>query len=119
MNYNILKSKELKISDKLKIRNFFLTFLFFYILVLLQASFLPFFTFFGFSFNLILILVIIINILEGDKGDSGIITSFIGGFLLDIFYQGFLNIDFFGINILFLVLLSILIKATLNHISIK
>lgn len=119
MNYNILKSKEVKINYRFSIINLIILFLLCYILVLLQGSFLPFFIFFNSYFNLIFILVIVINIIEGSKKYFAFFASIIGGFLLDIFYQGFLGIDFFGINIFFLLFLSILIKTTLSYVSIK
>ena len=77
----------------------------FFLLALLQTSFLVFFSFKGMVLNLILISVVLINIFESQKNKFGILAAFFGGFLLDI-YSG----TYFGLNVFFLLIISIFIK---------
>lgn len=87
--------------------------IFFYILVLLQTSFLVHFkAFLGwkFSFSLILIAVILMNFFEDFRRNSGIFGAFFGGFFLDIFSE-----DFFGSWILILMTTAIFIKFILKR----
>lgn len=57
----------------------------FYLLALLQTSFLTHFRIWGIVPNFILISVILINILEKPQKNAGIIAGLLGGFFLDIF----------------------------------
>jgi len=82
----------------------------FYVLVLLQTSFLNHFGVFsgGFkdwAFNLILIAVILINLFEGPEENFGILSAFLGGFFLDIFSEHFI-----GFYVLILIGLALFIK---------
>ena len=68
------------------IKKFLLLILLFYVLVLLQTSFL-------FNLPLVIIAVIIINIsYKGADFDIGTASAFIGGFFLDVFSSGLLGI---------------------------
>ena len=85
-----------------------------YFLALLQASFLPYFTFSqkwwgNGNLNLILFLVILLNLWEKPAEKSGLIAGFFGGFFLDIFSE-----NFFGYWILILIILSLFIKFVLK-----
>ena len=90
-------------------KKFLLLILFFYILVLLQTSFLLHFNILGWwvgwSPNLILISVILISFLEKPENNSGFFSAFLGGFFLDIFSE-----SFFGFNILILTVIVFFIK---------
>jgi len=81
----------------------------FYLLSLLQTSFLVHFTtplkWVGWSPNFILILVILLNLYEKPEKNFGIFSAIIGGFFLDIFSE-----RFFGFWVLILIGLSIFIK---------
>lgn len=79
--------------------------IFFYILVLLQTSFLAHFHIWGAVPNLVVIIVILINLFEKPQENSGIFSAVIGGFFLDIFSSHFI-----GFYILILVGLSLFIK---------
>lgn len=83
--------------------------LFFYLLALLQTSFLVHFRIFGFIPNLILIFVIFYSLLESPKKHSGILAGFVGGFFMDIFSSGFI-----GFYVLILLAVSIFIKLVLR-----
>ncbi len=90
--------------------------LFFYILTLIQVSFLTHFSLFGITLNLILIAIILINFFEKPEKKLGIISSFFGGFYLDIFS---LNSEFFGFYTLISVALALFIKFFLKkHVRI-
>lgn len=77
----------------------------FYLLVLVQTSFLVHFTIFDAVPNIVLILVVAWNLLEKRKNYLGIINALIGGFFLDIFSNHFI-----GFYVLILVGLAIFIK---------
>jgi len=83
--------------------------IFFYVLALLQTSFLVHFHILGIVPNFIFIAVILINLFEKPQKNSGILSAFIGGFFLDIFSSRFI-----GFNILILVGLSFFIKFILK-----
>ena len=88
--------------------------IFFYILILLESSFLLHFTTFNFIPNLILITVILISFFDKSQGILGIYSAILGGFFLDVFGSGFFGIsfgsNFFGFSILFLLIVSIFIE---------
>ncbi|MFH1894782.1 MAG: rod shape-determining protein MreD [Patescibacteria group bacterium] len=63
----------------------------FYILVLLQTSFLVHFNIFGIIPNFIIIAVVLINFFENPEKKLGIIAGFFGGIFLDIFSGNFLG----------------------------
>ncbi len=88
--------------------------IFFYILVLLQTSFLVYFPIFGVFPNLILIAVILINLFERQQENLGIFSAFIGGFFLDNFFSGTLGINFIGFYIIILLAVAIFIKFILK-----
>lgn len=107
-------------------RKILLLIIFFYILVLLQTSFLVYFPIFGIVPNLVLIAVILINLFEKQQENLGVLSAFIGGFFLDVFSSGFIGSNFtplenfsltglIGINILILAIISILIKMVLKE----
>lgn len=83
--------------------------LFFYILVLLQTSFLVHFNVKGIVPNLVLVSVILINFFEKPKENLGFISGICGGFFLDIFSENFI-----GFYILISVGLAISIKFILK-----
>lgn len=78
---------------------------FFFILALIQSTFLAYLGFYGSLFNLILISVILINFFENPKNYSGVVSAIFGGFFLDIFSS-----RPFGFWILISFLLSLFIK---------
>ena len=84
--------------------------IFFYILALLQTSFLIHFNFFTITPNLILITVLLLNLLEEPRKNNGIFGAVISGFFWDIFSDRFI-----GFHILILVGLAILIKVILRN----
>lgn len=90
-------------------RNILILIIIFYILVLLQTSFLVPFRIFNSFPNLLLIVVVLINLFERQQGDLGIFSAFIGGFFLDIFSSGF-----FGFYIIILTIMAIFIKFILK-----
>ena len=77
----------------------------FYILTLLQTSFMPFFGIKGLTINLVLVLVILINFFEVPERKIGLWSAFIAGFFLDVWSS-----MPFGIEILIFVLVAIFIK---------
>jgi len=81
----------------------------FYILVLLQSSFLVHFNISGTVLNLILILVCLLSFFEKPNEYQGIFGAVIGGFFLDIFSNSFI-----GISIITLVVISFFIKKSLH-----
>lgn len=86
--------------------------LFFYVLVLLQTSFLVHFKeVFGWwlAFGLLIIGVILVNFFEDHRKNSGIISAFFAGFFLDIFSE-----NFFGFWTLILMAAAIFIKFILK-----
>jgi rod shape-determining protein MreD len=84
--------------------------IFFYILVLVQTSFLVHFDISGVSLNLILIAVILINFFERAERRRGLMVAAIGGFYLDLFS----NLQV-GVSILILFVLALLIKRALKR----
>jgi len=90
------------------VKNIFLIFISFYILFLLQTSFLTYFNVAGMIPNLILISVILINFFEKPGQYLGLFSAAIGGFFLDMFSDAPLN--FIGFHILIFLLISVFIK---------
>jgi len=85
------------------IKKFLILILFFYFMVLLQASFL-------FGFPLVVIAVVLVNIFyRRFSFEAGIISAFIGGFFLDIFSSGIL-----GFWVLMLLILSFCLQIILK-----
>ena len=83
--------------------------LIFYILALVQSSFLVHFTIKGMVPNLILISVILISFLEKPGNYLGFIAAVSGGFFLDIFSSRLI-----GFEILILLLITLFIKMILK-----
>lgn len=90
-------------------KNIIFLFITFYILVLLQTSFLIHFSIQGIVPNLILAAVILINLIEKTEQKSGIASAIIGGFFLDIFSS-----RPFGLDVLILLTTAIFIKIILR-----
>jgi len=88
-------------------KKFFLIFLFFYLLALIESSFLGSM---GLNFYLIFITVFLINVLEYPQDSYGIFGAFSGGFFLDVFSRKFI-----GFYTLILLFLSILLKFLLRR----
>ena len=63
----------------------------FYILVLLQTSFLVPFNIFGITPNFLILAVVLINFFEKPERKLGIVSGFFGGIFLDIFSGTFLG----------------------------
>ena len=84
--------------------------IFFYILALLQTSFLIHFNFFKITPNLILITVLLLNLLEEPRKNTGIFGAVISGFFWDVFSDRLI-----GCHVLILVGLAILIKVILRN----
>ncbi|XOB41870.1 MAG: rod shape-determining protein MreD [Candidatus Nealsonbacteria bacterium] len=82
----------------------------FYILALLQTSFLIHLSFFNITPNFILIAVLLLNLLEEPRKNNGIFGAVISGFFWDIFSNRPI-----GFHILILVGLAILIKVILRN----
>ncbi len=82
----------------------------FYILALLQTSFLIHFSFFNITPNFILIAVLLLNLLEEPRKNNGIFGAVISGFFWDIFSNRPI-----GFHILILAGLAILIKIILRR----
>ena len=91
------------------IRRILILTLFFYLLALLQTSFLVHFRMLGFVPNIIFIAVILINLFEKPKKYSGLYAGFIGGLFLDIFSSAFI-----GFYMLILIAVSLFIKIILR-----
>ncbi|MCK4781539.1 rod shape-determining protein MreD [Candidatus Parcubacteria bacterium] len=91
------------------IRKLAIIIIFFYILALLQTSFLVHFSINGMVPNLILISALLINFFEDPKKKDGILSAFIGGFFLDVFSE-----NIFGLKILILTGTACFIKLMLN-----
>lgn len=90
-------------------KNFFLTVIIFYFLILLQNSFLSHFTIKGVYPNLILIAVLLLNLFEkSEKKYFGQASGFIGGFFLDIFSSLPLGIATFSLGFTAIILKRIL-----------
>ncbi len=75
----------------MSMRKVLLLVLSFYILVLLQTSFLVPFSIFGIVPNFIIIAVVLINFFEKPEKKLGIISGILGGIFLDIFSGNFLG----------------------------
>ena len=82
--------------------------LIFYILAMIQASFLVHFQIFGMVLNVSLLLVVLINIFENPHKYLGLWASLISGFFLDIF-----STRPFGFWILIFFLAAIFVKIIL------
>ncbi|MDP2967021.1 MAG: rod shape-determining protein MreD [bacterium] len=86
--------------------------LIFYILTLIQTSFLVHFNILGITPNLVLIAVIFINIFNSSQWQK-ISSAIIGGFYLDIFSLNNVG-GFFGFYTLILLGFSLLLKIILE-----
>ena len=85
----------------------------FYILALIQGTFLVHFSVFGVVPNLVLILVVLINLFTAPSwSGAGILSAVIGGFFLDVFSSGYFG--FFGFYTLFLLLVSFFLNFILK-----
>ncbi|OIO46407.1 MAG: hypothetical protein AUJ31_01855 [Parcubacteria group bacterium CG1_02_39_15] len=101
-------------------RKLLISLLLFYILILLQVSFLPHFFLFSWSSisNLAFIIIFLIFYLcfsERPEKNSGIIPALFAGFFLDIFSGNFLGIDFLGFWTFILAIIAIFIKFFLRR----
>ena len=94
-------------------RRFLFLIIVFYLLALIQSSFLIHFSLFGVIPNFILILVCLLSFFSFSGGNRdekiSLYSAFLGGFLLDIFSSSFL-----GLSIIVLLIISILIKKSLR-----
>ncbi len=81
----------------------------FYLLVILQESFLIHFKVFGAALNLVLIAVVLVNFFGSDKKSFGIFTGILGGLILDLS-----SVFPFGTFIVTLAILSFLIQKTVS-----
>jgi len=90
-------------------RNALLLIVFFYVLVLLQTSFLIPLNIFGKIPNFIILTVVLINFFEKPEKKLGIVSGFFGGIFLDIFSGNFL-----GFYTLILLAVSFFIKYILR-----
>ncbi len=89
--------------------------LIFYMLALLQTSFLVHFDIFGIVPNFIMIAIVLINFFEKPEKKLGIIAGFFGGIFLDIFSGGYL-----GFYTLILLAVSFFLKYILrSYISLS
>ena len=79
--------------------------IFFYILSLIQTSFLAPFTILGKLPNLILVSVILFLLFENSRDNFGFFVAFLGGFFIDIFSS-----HPFGMATIFLLFLAFLLK---------
>lgn len=77
----------------------------FWLLALVEHSFLPHFTIFQASPNLVFISVFFLNFCEKEKSKFGLFAAFLGGLFLDI-YSSF----YFGFFTFLLLLIALLIK---------
>jgi rod shape-determining protein MreD len=91
-------------------KKIFLLIVFFYLISLLQTSFLIHFRNLFFLPNLILISQVLLTIFENPKENQAIFSAFVGGFFWDIFSERPIG---FGISIL--VFLSFVIKIILRQ----
>lgn len=83
--------------------------LFFYVLALVQTSFIFHLDILNVVPNLILISVVLLNFFEEPRKKTGLVIAGIGGFFLDLFSYSYL-----GISILILVVLAFLLKKFLK-----
>lgn len=81
------------------VKSLILITIFFYLITLIQSSFLVYFPIFGMIFNLNLIFVFLINLFENPKKNLGLQSAVISGFFWDIFSSWPIGV---GISILFL-----------------
>jgi rod shape-determining protein MreD len=89
----------------------------FYILILLQTSFLIPFSIAGIIPNLVLVAVILVNLFNRTSEISGLIVALIGGLYLDIFSISFFG--FFGFYTLISLIISLFLKFILkNYVKI-
>lgn len=84
--------------------------IFFYILVLLQTTFLVYFNIFGILPNFVVLAVILLNFFEKPAKKTGVIIAFFAGFFLDAFSG-----RFFGYYTLICLASAILIKYILKR----
>ena len=94
-------------------RNFLILIIFFYILILIQVSFLAHFNVFSILPRLILVAVVLINFFQKTDQFLGWSSAIMGGFYLDIFSSGL-----FGTQIIILLLLAILIRIIKKYLRI-
>jgi rod shape-determining protein MreD len=97
------------------LKNIILFTILFWLLILIQASFLVHFNIFSgtLSFwtpNLALIAIVLINFFEKPERKSGILAAFIGGFFLDVFSG-----NFFGLFTLIALGLAVFFKFILKN----
>ncbi|MDD4358811.1 MAG: hypothetical protein PHY30_03285 [Candidatus Pacebacteria bacterium] len=78
--------------------------LFWFLLMLIQTSFISIFT----DFNFIVLLIVIINLIENPESNFGLLSAFLAGIFLD-----FNTTYYFGIFTLGLVLFSLTAKIVL------
>lgn len=78
--------------------------LFWFLLMLIQTSFISIFT----DFNFIVLLIVIINLIENPESNFGLLSAFLAGIFLDIN-----TTYYFGIFTLGLVLFSLTAKIVL------
>lgn len=90
------------------IKNILILIFFFYFLVLIQGGLLIHFNILGKIPNLVLISLLVFLFLEKPKSNFAFFTAFLAGFFLDL-SSG----NFFGQNILILLILSYLLKRSL------
>ncbi len=83
--------------------------IFFYFLALLQTSFLVHFNIFNIIPNFVFLAVVLINLFEPQEGKTGFLSAFVGGFFLDIWSS-----QFFGLEILILMAVTIFIKLIIK-----
>jgi rod shape-determining protein MreD len=97
------------------VKKILLIFISFYILFLLQTSFLVHFNILGRTPNLILISVILINLFEKPREDLGLYSAVISGLFLDMSSQAAVApLNFIGFHILTYLLIAIFIKFLLK-----
>jgi len=90
---------------QISMKNIILLILVFYILILIQTSFLVHFNIFSGEFREfipIFIIVVLINLFESRTKFLGIFSGILGGFFLDIFsgsFFGFYTVIFLGISL--------------------
>jgi len=91
-------------------KSFFPLLVFFYLLSLIEVSFLPHFFVWGIFPSLILISVIAFSILPQFGWGAAIFSGVAGGFFWDVF-----SADFLGFHVLILVGLALFIKLILKR----
>jgi len=92
-------------------RKIIFCFVFFYLLVLIQTSFLVYFRVWGMVPDLVLIAVVLISLFSSNQL-WGVSSALIGGFYLDVFSSSV--IGFFGFYTLILLLFSIITRIILQ-----